>query len=217
MSASGSLPPNSKSPRSAGERPYGVSRRTLISAIALLLIGEEGTAEDRNRIVCQARARRVRARIPRGLGPASRQEIAYAGAESPGTILIDANARRLYLVLGANRALAYQIGVGRDGFGWTGAVRVGAKAEWPSWRPPAEMRKRDPQLPEHVPPGPLNPLGARAIYLHKNGADTLYRIHGTNETESIGRNSSSGCFRLSNTDIIDLYDRVRIGATVVVY
>jgi lipoprotein-anchoring transpeptidase ErfK/SrfK len=157
------------------------------------------------------------AAIPRDLGPVSRQEVVIETAEPPGTILVDTSARILYLVLKNKHALAYQVGIGRDGYGWTGLVTVGAKKEWPDWRPPPEMRRRDPTLPEHVPPGPLNPLGARALYLHRNGADTLYRIHGTNDTSSIGGSNSSGCFRLSNADVIDLYERVPIGTRVVVY
>ena len=156
-------------------------------------------------------------RVPRSLGPLSREEVVIDTDESPGTILVDTTARVLHFVLERERALAYRVGIGREGFGWTGRVVVGAKAEWPDWRPPAEMRRRDPSLPEHVPPGPLNPLGARAIYLYKDGLDTLYRIHGTNETETIGNSSSSGCFRLSNADVIDLYDRVRLGTVVIVY
>jgi lipoprotein-anchoring transpeptidase ErfK/SrfK len=157
------------------------------------------------------------ASVPRDLGPVSRHEVEIDTAQPPGTILVDTSAKVLYFVVGGRRALAYSVGIGRDGYGWTGRVTVGAKAEWPDWRPPPEMRKRDPTLPAHVPPGPLNPLGARALYLHKNGADTLYRIHGTNDTSSIGRSNSSGCFRLSNADVIDLYTRVSVGSTVIVY
>ena len=188
-----------------------VTRRALLAGAALLLVATPAAA-DRHR-----RGRRVAApRIPRDLGPVTRQEVSYATSERPGTILVDTGARMLHLVLAPGRALAYRIGVGRDGFGWSGTVSVGGKAEWPNWRPPAEMRARDPRLPEHVPPGPLNPLGARAIYLHRGGVDTLYRIHGTNETDTIGGSSSSGCFRMSNADVIDLYERVRVGAKVVV-
>ena len=154
--------------------------------------------------------------IPRNLGPSFRDEVAFETNERPGTVIVDTQTKNLYYVTGTNRASRYRIGVGRDGFGWTGIVKVGRKAEWPDWRPPAEMRKRDPSLPEYVPPGPLNPLGARAVYLYKNGADTLYRIHGTNDPSTIGGNVSSGCFRMTNTDVLDLYQRMRIGARVVV-
>ena len=106
--------------------------------------------------------------------------------------------------------------VGRDGFTWSGTVRVGGKAEWPDWRPPAEMRRRDPSLPELVPAGPYNPLGARALYLFDGTRDTLYRIHGTNDFASIGENISSGCFRMTNADVMELYRQVRLGAKVIV-
>jgi len=154
--------------------------------------------------------------IPRNHGTSFRDEVAYETKAPPGTVIVDTQAKYLYYIVAANRALPYRIGVGREGFGWTGIVSVGRKAEWPDWRPPAEMRKRDPSLPEYVPPGPLNPLGARAIYLHKNGADTLYRIHGTNDPSTIGGNVSSGCFRMTNTDVLDLYQRMRVGAKVIV-
>lgn len=131
--------------------------------------------------------------------------------------MIDTAQKMLYFVIAPDRALAYRIGVGRDGFGWTGTVTIGRKTEWPDWRPPKEMREREPNLPDLVPAGPLNPLGARALYLYKNGADTLYRIHGTNSADTIGGNVSSGCFRLTNTDAIDLYKRAHIGARVIVY
>ncbi len=154
--------------------------------------------------------------IPRTLGPSFRDEVAFETKERPGTVIVDTQTKNLYYVTGANRALRYRIGVGREGFGWTGTVNVGRKAKWPDWRPPAEMRKRDPSLPEYVPPGPLNPLGARAIYLYKNGADTLYRIHGTSDPSTIGGNVSSGCFRMTNTDVLDLYQRMSLGARVIV-
>jgi lipoprotein-anchoring transpeptidase ErfK/SrfK len=154
--------------------------------------------------------------IPRNLGPSFRDEVAYETKARPGTVIVDTQTKNLYYITGASRALRYRIGVGRQGFGWAGIVNVGRKAEWPDWRPPADMRKRDPSLPEHVPPGPRNPLGARAIYLYKNGADTLYRIHGTNDPSTIGGNVSSGCFRMTNTDVLDLYQRMRIGAQVIV-
>lgn len=154
--------------------------------------------------------------IPRNLGPSFREEVAYQTTERPGSVIVDTQTKTLYYIIGPNLALRYRIGVGREGFGWTGIVNVGRKAEWPEWRPPAEMRQRDPSLPELVPPGPRNPLGARAIYLHKNGADTLYRIHGTNDPSTIGGNVSSGCFRMTNKDVLDLYQRMRIGARVLV-
>ncbi len=136
--------------------------------------------------------------------------------EAPGTILISTGARTLDLVVAPGKVARYSIGVARDGFVWTGTVRVGRKAEWPEWRPPAEMLKRDPGLPRVVPPGPYNPLGARALYLFEGSRDTLYRIHGTNDAPSVGGFVSSGCFRMTNADVLELYAQVRIGAKVVV-
>jgi lipoprotein-anchoring transpeptidase ErfK/SrfK len=194
-----------------------LTRRALLSAATLMLLAPSSVATENRRNWLVRVGTRREGQIPRDLGPATGQEVSFLTTERQGTILIDTGVNILYLVLGSDRALAYRVGVGREGFGWTGTVEVGAKAEWPSWRPPAEMRARDPRLPEYVPPGPLNPLGARAIYLHRNGVDTLYRIHGTNENQTVGGNASSGCFRLTNTDVIDLYDRVRIGTRVVVF
>ena len=129
-----------------------------------------------------------------------------------GTIIIDTSDRRLYHVTGKGKAMAYGIGVGREGFTWQGKNRITRKAEWPGWTPPAEMRKRQPGLPAHMPGGIDNPLGARALYL----GSTLYRIHGTNEPWSIGQNVSSGCIRMTNEDVIDLYGRVQLNSKVVV-
>jgi len=150
------------------------------------------------------------------MGPSLRKTVTFATTEQPGTIIIRKNEKALYLVTRQGQALRYQISVGRDGFGWTGVVKVGAKTEWPEWRPPREMRARQPELPEMVPSGPYNPLGARALYLLRDGHDTLYRIHGTNDPSGVGFDGTSGCFRLTNTDVIDLFKRVSIGAKVVV-
>ena len=144
--------------------------------------------------------------------PIRKQTVNFAGNYAPGTIYINTAERRLYLVLGGGQALQYGIGVGRDGFRWSGTHRITAKKEWPGWTPPAEMRRRRPDLPGHMPGGIENPLGARAIYL----GSTLYRIHGSNEPETIGQAVSSDCFRMTNEDVSDLYDRVHVGATVVV-
>lgn len=143
----------------------------------------------------------------------TRQRIAYQTREAVGTILIDTTKRRLYLVEPAGFAQSYQVGVGKEGYGWWGTEHVTAKREWPDWRPPADMLARRPDLPEYMTGGPDNPLGARALYL----GDTLYRIHGSNEPETVGTASSSGCFRMTNTDVIDLYKRVGIGAKVRVF
>lgn len=141
-----------------------------------------------------------------------RQVVPYRSGETRGTIIVDTGARYLYLVLGEGRAMRYGIGVARDGFEWNGTHRITAKREWPGWTPPAEMRKRQPELPAYMPGGINNPLGARALYI----GSTLYRLHGTTQPWSIGQKVSSGCIRLTNDDIIDLYQRASIGAKVIV-
>lgn len=160
-------------------------------------------------------AAKSRPRLP-AMGPSFRQQVAFETRETAGTIIIRKDSSDLYLVIAPHRALRYRISVGREGYRWAGVVQVGAKQEWPEWRPPPEMRSRQPELPEMVPSGPYNPLGARALYLHDKGKDTLYRIHGTNDPDGVGFDKTSGCFRLTNTDILDLYRRVKIGAKVVV-
>ena len=147
-----------------------------------------------------------------GSGPVPRAVVESPGKFAPGTIYINTAERRLYLILRNGEALRYGIGVGRDGFRWAGTHRISAKKEWPGWTPPAQMRARRPDLPRYLPGGIENPLGARAMYL----GSTLYRIHGSNEPETIGRAVSSGCFRMTNEDVTDLYNRVSVGATVVV-
>ncbi|MCB5175482.1 L,D-transpeptidase [Microvirga lenta] len=141
-----------------------------------------------------------------------RQIVSYRGREKPGTIIVDTPNRFLYLVQEGGRAIRYGIGVGRPGFEWAGRKKVTMKREWPSWRPPAEMLRRRPDLPKFMEGGPDNPLGARALYL----GSSLYRIHGTNEPHTIGQAVSSGCIRMLNSDVVDLYKRVRVGAQVVV-
>ena len=141
-----------------------------------------------------------------------RQVVFFRTAEAPGTIIVDTPSRYLYLVQGNSRALRYGIGVGREGFQWSGLVNVTRKQEWPDWTPPPEMIQRQPYLPRFMAGGPGNPMGARALYL----GTTVYRLHGTNAPETIGSAVSSGCFRLVNPDIIDLYDRVPIGTKVVI-
>jgi len=136
----------------------------------------------------------------------------YHGPHKPGTIIVNTNERYLYLVNQDGTARRYGVGVGRPGFEWAGSHKVTRKAEWPSWRPPAEMRQRQPDLPVFMEGGPRNPLGARALYL----GSTLYRIHGSNEPWSIGQAVSSGCIRMRNQDVTDLYNRVRVGTHVVV-
>ncbi|WP_095880890.1 L,D-transpeptidase [Alloyangia mangrovi] len=154
--------------------------------------------------------------VPRDHGPRSVELVRYDGAEPPGTILISNAERVLLRVLGEGRAERYRISVGREGFTWVGTTYVGRKEEWPGWRPPAEMRQRDGSLPDYVPPGPYNPLGARALYLYSGGSDTLYRIHGTNSSGTLGGYETSGCFRLSNADVLELFGKVAIGTKVIV-
>jgi lipoprotein-anchoring transpeptidase ErfK/SrfK len=141
-----------------------------------------------------------------------RTEVEYKSDQPVGSIIIDTRTRYLYLIQPNGRALRYGVGVGRPGFEWKGLKTITAMKEWPDWRPPAEMRQRQPYLPEHMPGGPNNPLGARALYL----GSSLYRIHGSNEPHTIGSAVSSGCFRMRNQDVIDLYGRVKVGARVVV-
>jgi lipoprotein-anchoring transpeptidase ErfK/SrfK len=141
-----------------------------------------------------------------------KQVVEYDGKESAGTVVVDTPNKFLYLVQGNGKALRYGIGVGRPGFTWSGVKTISAKKEWPDWTPPAEMLVRRPDLPRHMEGGPQNPLGARAMYL----GSTLYRIHGSNEPWTIGTNVSSGCIRMRNEDVIDLYSRVNVGTRVVV-
>lgn len=148
-----------------------------------------------------------------------RQIVRNPTDEKPGTIVVDPGQRYLYLIMDDGRARRYGIGVGREGFAWNGVATVGAKKKWPKWFPPPEMQARDERAREFangMEGGPQNPLGARALYLHQGGRDTLFRIHGTFEERSIGRAVSSGCIRMLNADVIDLYDRVPVGTKVVV-
>jgi lipoprotein-anchoring transpeptidase ErfK/SrfK len=149
-------------------------------------------------------------------GPSTRQLVSFSEGHAPGTIIVDTSERNLYLVQGGGKAYKYRVGVGRDGFQWSGTSRIGRKAEWPTWTPPAAMIEREKKkgviLPARMEGGPNNPLGARALYI----SGTLYRLHGTNNPASIGGAVSSGCIRLTNTDIIDLYNRAKVGAKVIV-
>lgn len=156
------------------------------------------------------------AKVPRTHGPTTRTVVKHSYNEPPGTIIISNSKRRLDLVIDADTVARYRIAIGREGFTWTGTTIVGAKRDWPEWRPPREMRKREPDLPEMVPPGPFNPLGARALYLFRGGRDTLYRIHGTNDSDSVGEIATSGCFRMTNADVLELYKKVSLGTKVVV-
>ena len=151
------------------------------------------------------------ASVPK-LSPIPRETVAYSSPYSAGTIVVSTSERRLYYVLGNGQALRYGVGVGRPGFTWSGMKTVSAKREWPSWTPPKEMLARRPDLPRYMAGGIDNPLGARAMYI----GGTLYRIHGSNEPDTIGQAVSSGCIRMTNDDVTDLYSRVKVGAKVVV-
>jgi lipoprotein-anchoring transpeptidase ErfK/SrfK len=155
----------------------------------------------------------------------ARKVVAYPSREPPGTIIVDPGAHFLYLVQPGGQAIRYGVGVGAEGFGWSGTAKIHSKQEWPDWYPPAEMLERKPELKPHMvqlqsglgmPGGPDNPIGARALYLWQGNKDTLYRIHGTNDPTTIGTNVSSGCIRLTNEDVVDLYNRTPVGTKVIV-
>jgi lipoprotein-anchoring transpeptidase ErfK/SrfK len=141
-----------------------------------------------------------------------REIVSYSGRHAPGTIVVDTKERRLYFVMQDGKAMRYGVGVGRPGFEWSGSVAITRKQEWPTWTPPPQMLKRRPDLPRFMAGGPENPMGARALYL----GSSLYRIHGSNEPETIGQAVSSGCIRMVNDDVIDLFERARVGTRVVV-
>jgi lipoprotein-anchoring transpeptidase ErfK/SrfK len=144
--------------------------------------------------------------------PIPREIVDYDGPYAPGSVIVDTSERRLYFVLPDHQAIKYAVGVGRPGFEWSGVSRIANKREWPDWTPPAQMLQRRPDLPRHMEGGIDNPLGARAMYI----AGTMYRIHGSNEPDTIGQAVSSGCIRMTNDDVTDLYSRVKVGATVAV-
>ncbi len=206
--------PDSVAPDVVGDVNYGGG------LIELLVNGRTRRAHGVRSVALPAPARvAALAPQPSPLEPQSeprseyrRQEVAYDGRESAGTLVIDTPNKFLYLVQPGGRAIRYGIGVGRPGFEWSGVKTVSRKAEWPGWTPPPAMMLRRPDLPAHMDGGPNNPLGARALYL----GSSEYRIHGTNEPSSIGLNMSSGCIRMMNKDVIDLYDRVSVGTKVVV-
>jgi lipoprotein-anchoring transpeptidase ErfK/SrfK len=145
-----------------------------------------------------------------------RQTVSYSGPERPGTIVIDIDSRHLYLVQDGGSALRYGVGVGREGYSWRGVAHVGRKGTWPNWSPTGTMVRINPRLPRYMDGGIGNPLGARALYLYQGDRDILFRIHGTNEPWSIGHAVSSGCIRMLNEDVVDLYNRVPVGTTVLV-
>jgi lipoprotein-anchoring transpeptidase ErfK/SrfK len=157
--------------------------------------------------------------VDKSLIPAQmhRRVVPFATAEVVGTIIVDKQARFLYYIDSPTRAIRYGIAVGREGLKWSGTAVIGRKAIWPSWTPTANMRRVDPSLPQRVAGGPQNPLGARALYLYRDGRDTLYRVHGTNQPWTIGRASSAGCIRMLNEHILELYGTVKKGTRVVVF
>ncbi len=205
-----------KRDKAAIERTGGARRLALRCGLALVMLGAapvRATPPDAVTMDIGDEPGRVSTEeVKIEDGPFARQLVFFRSNEAPGTLIISTADRFLYLVLGANRALRYGIGVGRDGFQWSGLVKISRKAEWPDWTPPPEMIARQPYLPRFMAGGPGNPMGARAMYL----GSTVYRIHGTNQPETIGEAVSSGCFRLANGDVIDLYSRVDIGAKVVI-
>jgi lipoprotein-anchoring transpeptidase ErfK/SrfK len=198
------------------------------AGVAVVMVGAGlWTADARAQVVAMASEQSAGSSAPRAMSPADavaaaevadiparlrRQQVDYPTTEAPGTIVVDTPSTYLYFVLGGGKAIRYGIGVGRDGFTWSGAKTIERKSEWPDWLPPADMIQRQPYLPRFMAGGPGNPLGARAMYL----SGTVYRIHGTNKPSSIGKHVSSGCIRMLNEDVIDLYGRTRIGTRVVV-
>lgn len=186
----------------AGDKSKHIGRRTVLAAVGAALLAGPAIAEIK--------------KVARTHGQRTLEVVPFASKERPGTIIISNADRTLHRILGNGTAERYKISVGRDGFLWTGTTTVGRKSEWPGWRPPAAMRGRDPSLPSYVPPGPYNPLGARAIYLYSGGRDTLYRIHGTNNAGTIGGFETSGCFRLTNADVMELFNKVPNGTKVIV-
>jgi lipoprotein-anchoring transpeptidase ErfK/SrfK len=168
------------------------------------------TARDRSYL---ARAPYTKVEVPDAY---RRAIVDYHRKERPGTIVVDTDARFLYYVLPDQKAIRYGVTVGEEALVWSGVAKVGRKEEWPMWTPTPDIKRRLPDVPNFVGPGPHNPMGARALYLYQGNKDTLYRIHGTNQPEYIGAAISSGCIRMTNEDVIDLYNRTKLGATVVV-
>jgi lipoprotein-anchoring transpeptidase ErfK/SrfK len=200
--------------KSVIDRAARAAAATLVATAALLAIGPAtaATSAEETMVIGEEPGRVSTEEVVIRSGPFARQLVYFRTNEKPGTVVIHTSERFLYLVMGDNRALRYGIGVGRDGFQWSGLEKVSRKAEWPDWTPPPEMIQRQPYLPRFMAGGPGNPMGSRAMYLGK----TVYRIHGTNQPETIGHAISSGCFRLANGDVIDLYERVPVGARVVI-
>jgi lipoprotein-anchoring transpeptidase ErfK/SrfK len=196
--------------------------RTFAFVCLGLLLGGcmQSTLEPASEANLKPRDRQLLARAPYAKAiiptPYQRHIVDYPRKEQAGSIVIDSNARYLYYVLPGGKAIRYGVTVGEEALAWSGVAKVGRMEEWPSWVPTEEIKKRIAGTPNFVGPGPHNPMGARALYLYQNGKDTLYRIHGTNQPEYIGQAISSGCIRMTNEDVIDLYNRVKDGAVVVV-
>lgn len=200
-----------------------ISRRGFIAGLPLLFAGCAATeyrSDQLNYAAVPHDRFPLAALSPEKIKPElRRREVAYDSNYKPGTVVVDTPARRLYYVMGEGRAMRYGIGVGRAGLALRGGATVGRKGEWPSWTPTDNMIRRDPRNLRYaggLPGGLSNPLGARALYLYRNGRDTMFRIHGTNQPNSIGQAVSSGCVRMLNHDVVDLYERVPVGARVVV-
>ena len=186
---------------------------TIVFALALSATSLQAQVRPQQELAIDEQPGREPTQGEEDLGGAlQRQMVFFRTTEPPGTVVVFTSQRFLYVVQGNNRALRYGIGVGREGFQWAGLLKITRKAEWPDWTPPPEMIARQPYLPRFMAGGPGNPMGARALYL----GNTIYRLHGTNQPQTIGHAVSSGCFRLVNNDIIDLYERVPVGTKVVV-
>ena len=199
-----------------------MARRGWAVLLLGLLLGGcmQGTLEQASDANLTPRDRKLLANAPyaRASIPLAYQRsiVQYHRKEASGTVVVDTDARYLYYVLPDNRAIRYGVTVGEEALSWYGIAKVGRKEEWPGWTPTAEIKRRLGNVPDHVDGGPHNPMGARGIYLYQGSKDTLFRIHGTNQPELIGQAISSGCIRMTNEDVIDLYNRVRVGAPVVV-
>ncbi|RWX75981.1 L,D-transpeptidase [Neorhizobium lilium] len=198
-----------------------ISRRGFLAGLPLMLAGCASTYSEQNNYAALPNEEYPLRQVPidRIKPELRRTEVAYETSHPAGTVIVDTPARRAYYLLGEGRAIRYGVGVGREGLAFSGGAYVGRKAEWPTWTPTANMMQREPRYRElagGMPGGPMNPLGARAMYLYRDGNDTHFRIHGTNQPQSIGHAMSSGCIRMMNHDVIDLYERVKVGARVVV-
>ena len=199
-----------------------MARRGIIFILAGLLLGGcmQATIDPASDANLSPRDRRLLANAPyqRIVLPAAYQRsmVEYHRKEAPGSIVIDTDSRYLYYVLADNKAIRYGVAVGEEALSWYGIARVGRKEEWPTWTPTADIKRRLGNIPDFVEGGPHNPMGARGLYLYQGNKDTLFRIHGTNQPEHIGQAVSSGCIRMTNEDVIDLYNRVKMGSIVVV-